>query len=63
MGGGGGWGGPKKGILPKLVQTKEVIEPNYSLSQAQHNKGNPDRETEEVNLPKEPEERSLLGRL
>ena len=54
--------GPKKGILPKLVRTKEVIEPNYSLSQAQHNKGNPDRETEEVNPPEEPEERTLIRR-
>ena len=60
--GGGGRVGPKKGILPKLVRTKEVIEPNYSLSQAQHNKGNPDRETEEVHL-QEPEERTLIKRL
>ena len=60
---GGGRVGPKKGILPKLVRTKEVIEPNYSLSQAQHNKGNPDKEIQEVNPPEEPEERTLIGRL
>ena len=39
---------------------RQAIEPNYSLLQAQHNEGNPDGETKEVNPPGE---HTLIGRL
>lgn len=49
--------------ITKQVWTDEAVRPDYSLSQAQHNKGNPDSEIKEVDLPEEAEECTLLKRL
>ena len=57
-----GGGGLKKEYY-QIDSARGAVGPGYLLSQAQHNKNNPDSETEEIDPPKEPKERTLLERL
>ena len=57
-----GGGGLKKEYY-QIDSAQGAVGPGYLLSQAQHNKNNPDSETEEIDPPKEPEEHTLLKRL
>ena len=57
-----GGGGLKKEYY-QIDSAWGAIGSNYLSSQAQHNKNNPDSETEEIDPPKEPEKHTLLERL
>ena len=57
-----GGGGLKKEYY-QIDLARGAVGPGYLSSQAQHNKNNLDSETEVIDLPKEPEERTLLERL
>ena len=57
-----GGGGLKKEYY-QIYSAWGAVGPGYLSSQAQHNKNNLDSETEVIDLPKEPEERTLLERL
>ena len=57
-----GGGGLKKEYY-QIDSARKAVGLSYLSSQAQHNKNNLDSETKEIDMPKEPEELTLLKRL